>query len=111
MPLRNLTIDILLNVNQRRVGGVWFDKPYTGSTGKLYLLRLTRCFGVNGMGEKYLFPSLYYGLVMQSTGKPGEYRRIGFAQHISLGVSYDGIPVMDQKDPWAAEQKQTIVIR
>ncbi|KAK4452705.1 heterokaryon incompatibility protein-domain-containing protein [Podospora aff. communis PSN243] len=109
LPERNITVEFIHDGN-RVHGAAWYDKKYAGPTGKLYLLRLARCWGVNSKGEKFWFPSLHRSLILQSTKTPGRYRRIGMATHISLELSRDGKPPMQQTDPFAGTQKTTVII-
>lgn len=109
MPSRNLTIDYIRG-KKKRHGTVWFDRQYPGPGGKLRVLRVARMYGVSVKGEKFWYPSLYYGLVLQTTGKPGEYRRIGVAENKNPGPSTEGVPLMQQTDLFASSPKQTIVL-
>ncbi|KAK1458593.1 heterokaryon incompatibility protein [Colletotrichum cuscutae] len=67
---KELAID-LLKENGIMVGLAVFDKDYCGSNIPLYYLQVSR---------RVKEPSRWYGLLLEATSQPQEFRRVGFCR-------------------------------
>ncbi|KAK5654622.1 hypothetical protein OQA88_6943 [Cercophora sp. LCS_1] len=105
MESLNLTVDFVKS-DGAKIGLAFFDKDYEPGSGPLYCLRLARIEGSQGAK----LPSLFFGLLLESTGKENEFRRVGMAEHREVGVGRYGGPVETQPDFFADASKREIMI-
>ncbi|KAK0644285.1 heterokaryon incompatibility protein-domain-containing protein [Cercophora newfieldiana] len=106
MESLNLTVDYLT-----KDGGIFaiafFDEGYRPGRGPVYCLRIARMESKRS-GES--MPSLFLALLLEPTGREGEYRRIGIGEQREVGTGRHDGPISSQPDFFAGVPKTTITI-